>query len=131
MCGPIRLAVLSLATNSTGTQGDVDVYTIAAAGSDSRQAAGSQGKLSHEESPAWSPDGMEIAFTSTRDGNQELYVAAADGSNVRRLTSDAGLDAHPTWSPDGRRLAFSTDRWGDLELALIDADGSKLTRLTT
>jgi TolB protein len=124
-----RLALARVTVS--GTQGDVDVYAIAADGTDPQQLAGSQGKLSHEESPAWKPDGKEIAFTSTRDGNQELYVAAADGSNVRRLTNDNGLDAHPAWSPDGLRLAFATDRWGDLELALIDADGTNLTRLTT
>jgi TolB protein len=124
-----RLAFALVAVS--GTQGDVDVYTIAADGSDLRPVAVSEGKLSHEESPAWSTDGRQIAFTSTRDGNQEICVADADGSNMRALTSDAGLDAHPAWSPDGRRIAFATDRWGDLEIALIDADGSNLTRLTT
>lgn len=114
----------------SGTQGDVEIYTIAADGSDLRAFATTGDKLSHEEWPAWSPDGTLIAFTSTREGNQELFVAAADGSNVRRLTSDPGLDTHPCWSADGRKLAFATDRWGDLEVATIDADGSNLVRLT-
>ncbi|HEV3344343.1 MAG TPA: hypothetical protein VG125_28465 [Pirellulales bacterium] len=124
-----RLA-LSL-VNVSGTQGDVDVYTVSADGSDFQQVAGSQGGLSHEESACFSPDGTQIAFTSTRDGNQELYVAAADGSNVRRLTNDLGIDAHPAWSPDAARIAFATDRWGDLEIATVDPEGMNLTRLTT
>jgi hypothetical protein len=59
--------------------------------------------------PAWSPDGRRIAFQSNRDGNWEIYVMNADGSNVRRLTDDDGRDGEPSWSPDGRRLAFVHD----------------------
>jgi TolB protein len=127
----------------SGTQGDLDVYTIAADGTDLRPFATTGDKLSHEESPAWSPDGKRIAFTSTREGNQEIFLAPSplvpDGrpsivpdrsSSFRRLTNDPALDAHPTWSPDGKRIAFATARWGDLEIALMDADGSHLTRLT-
>ena len=110
-------------------QGDVDVYTAALDGTDQQQVAGSLG-LSHEEAPAWSPDGKHIAFTSTRDKNQEVYVAETSGANLRRLTHDPALDAHPCWSPDGRRIAFATARWGDFELAVMDADGTSLVRLT-
>ena len=112
-------------------QGDIEVYTCAADGKDLRAVATTQGKLSHEEWPDWSPDGQRIAFASTRDGNQELYVASADGSDVRRLTSDPATDTHPAWSPDGKRIAFATDRWGGLELASVEIDGSHVTRLTT
>jgi len=56
--------------------------------------------------PAWSPDGHRIAFQSNRDGNWEIYVMNADGSDVRRLTDDDAQDGEPSWSPDGRRLAF-------------------------
>jgi hypothetical protein len=59
--------------------------------------------------PAWSRDGRRIAFQSNRDGNWEIYVMDADGSNVRRLTDDEGQDGEPSWSPDGRRLVFVHD----------------------
>jgi TolB protein len=93
-------------------------------------AAVTQGTLSHEEWPSWSPDGKQFAFTSTRHGNQELYVADVEGGEWRRLTSDPAVDAHPAWSPDGRWIAFATSRWGDLEIALIQPDGRNLRRLT-
>ena len=79
--------------------------------------------------PTWSPDGRRIAFTSTYDGNHEIYVVnvpingSDDGGKAVRLTSDLSLDVHPSWSPDGRRIVFATSRWGDLELAIMDADG--------
>jgi TolB protein len=112
-------------------QGDMDVYTIAVDGDDLKSALVTQGKLSHEEWPAWSPDGEWLAVSSTREGNQEIYVVRPDGKDLRRLTSDPAIDAHPAWSPDGKRIVFATSRWGDLELAAISADGGGLTRLTT
>lgn len=127
---PDGLRLAAALVKVSGTQGDVDVYSLDGEGKNAQLVAGNVGKLSHEESPAWSPDGKRVCFSSTRDGNQELYIADSDGSAVQRLTSDAALDAHPVWSPDGKRLAFATDRWGDLELATIEADGSNLARLT-
>lgn len=111
-------------------QGDMEVYVIGVDGKDLQPVATGGGKLSHEESPAWSPDGQWVAWTSTRDGNQELYYSAPDGSNVRRVTSDPGIDAHPAWSPDGKQLAFASERWGDLEIALYHLEDETLTRLT-
>jgi len=113
-------------------QGDIEVYLVGADGKNLTPLAVTAGKLSHEESPCWSPDGKHVAFSSTRDGNQELYVMAADGhtGDPRRLTSDPALDAHPAWSPDGRQIAFATNRWGDLELALFDLESEQTVRLT-
>jgi hypothetical protein len=55
--------------------------------------------------PRPSPDGTQIAFDSDRDGERAVYVAEADGSNVRRISGD-GFAAIPSWSPDGRTLAY-------------------------
>ena len=71
--------------------------------------------------PAWSPDGTRIAFTSDRDGdNDEIYVMNADGSGVTRLTNHSASDWMPTWSPDGARIAFASQRDGDFEIYVID-----------
>lgn len=58
-------------------------------------------------SPAWSPDGSRLAFVSRRSGDEEIYVAKADGTGVRRLTSLPGPDLSPAWSTDGKRIAWS------------------------
>ena len=47
---------------------------------------------------------------SNRDGNQEIYVMDADGSNPTRLTNDAKRDEDPDWSPDGTQIAFRSFR---------------------
>ena len=67
-----------------------------------------------------------IAFTSTRDGNAEIYSMAADGSSVTRLTNHPAEDAAPTWSPDGTRIAFVSQRDGRRGLYIMNADGSDI-----
>jgi Tol biopolymer transport system component len=52
-----------------------------------------------------SPDGSRIAFDSDRDGERGVYIADADGANVRRVSGE-GFAAVPSWSPDGETLAF-------------------------
>jgi Tol biopolymer transport system component len=78
-----------------------------------------------ELAPAWSPDHSRIAFQSNRDGNWEIYVANADGTDVRRLTNDDAKDGEPSWTPDGDSIAFV--RNGDLYT--MTADGRRLRHL--
>lgn len=52
-----------------------------------------------------SPDGARIAFDSDREGERAVYIADANGENVRRV-SGPGFAAIPSWSPDGRTLAY-------------------------
>ncbi len=90
----------------SGTQGDVDVYTAALEMTELKPLAVNQGKLSHEEWAAWSPDGKRIAFTSTSDGNQEIYAVNFEGGDRQRLTNDPALDAHPPGPPNGSKTGL-------------------------
>ena len=77
-----------------------------------------------EHSPVWSPDGSGIAFVSDRDGDWEIYVMNADGTEQRRLTRAPGIDRAPAWSPDGARIAFESNRSGEFDIFVIAGDGS-------
>jgi Tol biopolymer transport system component len=80
-----------------------------------------------------SPDGRFIAFDSDREGERAVYVADANGENVRRVTGE-GFAAVPSWSPDGRRLAFiraEADRPRVWNLWLLDLDSGRTTRVTS
>lgn len=82
--------------------------------------------------PVFSPDGTRIAFVSSRGGSDsEIYVMNRDGSNVRRITNNPGIDVTPTWSPTGAQIAFTSDRAGTPQIYIVGADGLNLRRLTS
>ena len=76
----------------------------------------------------------KIAFTSTRDGNIDIYVMDIDGRNQRRVTVNPARDWLPAWSPDGKKIAFVSNRNNVNEdrrqIWVIDADGKNPIRLT-
>lgn len=73
----------------------------------------------------------QVAFHSDRDGEIDIYVMNADGSDIRRLTDAPGRDFEPDWSPDGQTIVFSSDRDDpdNAQLYLMAADGSNQRRL--
>jgi Tol biopolymer transport system component len=77
------------------------------------------------------PNG-QIAFSSNRDGNFEIYAMTDDGSDETRLTEDDANDFDPSWSPDGEKIAFSSfrDGFNNQEIYVMNADGTDQTRLT-
>jgi len=81
---------------------------------------------------AYSADGKQIAFCSTRDGDPDIYVMDADGSNVRQLTNSPGYDGGPFISPDGRWVVFRSDRKKAeyLQIYAIGIDGKNEVALT-
>jgi Tol biopolymer transport system component len=80
-----------------------------------------------------SPDGSLIAFDSDREGTRAVYVADADGRNVRRVSGE-GFAAVPGWSPDGRRLAFVRAERGRprvWNIWMLDLESGEQTRITS
>jgi TolB protein len=71
-----------------------------------------------------------IVFTSTRDGNAEVYEMSADGGGVHDLTRNLAQDGQPAWSPDGKSIAFVSTRDGNAGIYVMQADGSGQRRLT-
>lgn len=73
--------------------------------------------------PAWSPDGTRIVYVAERNGQQDLYLAKADGTGEERLTNDAEVDRYPTWSPDGNRVAWARRLEAGWAIHTIDIEG--------
>ena len=115
---------------STGIGGRSTLFTIPATGGPFRLLE-SQPLDARLVQPEWSPDGTRIAFATSikKFTRGRIYIAAADGSGIRAVSSGAN-DVSPSWSPDGTQIAFShrSARTGGIYAA--NADGSKTRRLT-
>jgi TolB protein len=70
-----------------------------------------------------------VYFSSSRDGNSEIYSAALDGSDPKRLTFDPGIDVSPTCGPGGK-VAFVSSRHGGPQIFVMNGDGSGVQRVT-
>lgn len=85
---------------------------------------------SDNTSPAISPDGRFMAFSSNRDGDYDIYVQELDaGGETAQITNEPGSDEFPAWSPDGRRIAFSSDRDGQFAIYVVNRDGGEQEEL--
>jgi dipeptidyl aminopeptidase/acylaminoacyl peptidase len=115
-----------------GSNGQI-AYVKSNAGNDIYTTGGGRLTTSpgNDRQPAWSPDGLKIAFTSDRDGNDNIYVINPDGTGEVRITSVTANDSEPAWSPDGSKIVFVTNRDGNNEIYTMNADGTGATRLTT
>ncbi len=96
-------------------------------------------QLTNHDSINWlgqfSPDSQEIAFASTRDGQQEIYLISQDGTNLRRLTQNPAEDSAPSWADQNRILFASTRDYPQetsfAELYSIRRDGTEEQRLSS
>ena len=79
--------------------------------------------------PAWSPDGKKIAYTSYKNLNAGLYILDLEAGKVSPV-STRGTNYSPSYSPDGKRLAFCSTMDGNTEIYVAAADGKNIKRLT-
>ncbi len=82
--------------------------------------------------PAWSPDGVHVAFVSRRQGSDDIFVIEVPGRNDRLVTNmPDSTEKHPAWSPDGSQIVFWSDReMGKKQIWVINADGTNPHRLS-
>lgn len=118
-----------LAKQSGRAISEVDIYTKPLNGSTRTQKTFHNGI---DGMPAYSPDGANLAFTSSRSGNFDIYITSAtSGRAKRQVTSSDLVEIAPSWSRDGTRIAFC--RWGatstDWEIWIFDLETGALTSL--
>ena len=83
----------------------------------------------YDGEPAWSPDGTRIAFSSSRDGDLDIYLLELASGALRRVTDDPAADYQPAWAPDSRQLAFTSWRDGNQEIYAVSLSASDLLAL--
>jgi Tol biopolymer transport system component len=89
-----------------------DIFVINADGTGLANLTRSEG--TNYRSPAWSPDGKEIAFSSEGDQDaRDIGVINVQSRALRNLTKSTGVDYDPAWSPDGQQIVFASERTDD------------------
>lgn len=81
-------------------------------------------------SPAWSPDGSELAYVSFESGQAEIFTHNVRNGIRKSRAKFKGLNGSPAWSPDGRKLAMTLSKDGNPEIYILNLSTNKLKRIT-
>lgn len=81
-------------------------------------------------SPAWSPNGSQIAYVSFETNLPRIYIQELATGQRRQVTNFSGINSSPVWSPDGRRLAMVLSKDGAPNIYVLDLQSDQLTQLT-
>ncbi|HEY1958317.1 MAG TPA: PDZ domain-containing protein [Polyangiaceae bacterium] len=105
--GPLLLQYPSLSKTEIAFSFAGEIWTVAREGGVARRIVSGQLRNSR---PIFSPDGSQIAFTGTFDGNTDVYVVPSTGGELKRLTWGPGTDIALGFTPDGKRVLFLSTR---------------------
>lgn len=81
-------------------------------------------------SPAWSPDGSELAYVTFHDKKAKVAIRNAHAGTTREVAAFKGSNSAPAFSPDGRTLAVTLSRDGGSHVYLMDRNGGNVRRIT-
>ena len=131
--------------------GDLDLYTMNLDGTNVKQITN---ELGYDGGAWFSPDGSKIVWRASRPKteeevkeykdllskglvqptNMEVFVANADGSNVKQVTDLGQANWAPNWMPDGERIIFASnheyERGFPFNMYIINQDGSGLEKIS-
>jgi Tol biopolymer transport system component len=136
---PFPAGLQGLLVFQSDREGRTKIYTLNLANGEVR--ALTTDTRYRDENPRWSPDGTRIAFKSNRahyEGptpeqgrvDHDIYTMAADGSDIRRITTDPADEHDPSWAPDGKSLIYSSDKDSRGDLYRVWLDDGRIERLT-
>ncbi len=125
-----------LAFSST-RDGNYDIYILEVEAAPQNEGDRQPQRLTDHEGddmlPTWSPDGTQIAFSSDRDGDWDIYLmdlpngTDSGGANIRQLTENTITDSKPSWSPDGSKIAFDSGVGYNRDVYVMDINGADQT----
>jgi len=81
-------------------------------------------------SPAWSPDGRELAYVSFETRKAVIWVQDVRSGSRRQVANFKGSNSAPAWSPDGKELAVTLSRDGGSQIFIMGRDGGSARRVT-
>lgn len=81
-------------------------------------------------SPAWSPDGKQIAYVSFEGGSSSIFVQNLASGGRTKVTDAPGINGAPSWSPDGFELAVTLSKDGSPDIYIVDVGSRSLRKLT-
>jgi len=81
-------------------------------------------------SPAWSPDGSQIAYVSFESGQAEIFTHNIRTGVRKSRSKFPGLNGSPAWSPDGKKLVMTLSKDGNPDIYILDLVSNKLQRVT-
>lgn len=82
-----------------------NIWTVPTAGGQAVRVTDMPG--SYQATPVWSPDGKQIAFSSDRHGNFDVFIIPAQGGQAKRLTFNSANETPEAFSADGKKVLFS------------------------
>jgi TolB protein len=122
----IALSEIAFTSDRTG-EGRKEIFIMDYDGHNQRRITNHR---STSMSPAWSPAGDAIAYTSFLGGYPGVYVADLVSGRKRALVTSGSLNISPSYSPDGSQIAFARSLEGNVEIFTCDRNGGNLRRLT-